>query len=69
MRRNNSTKRRSIVYMAVQIKPQYAEAHNNLAVILHALGNTEGAFQHAQTAVDIDENYAMAHSNLGAVFA
>ena len=50
---------------AVQIYPNYAEAHNNLGAILLQSGRTTEAVVEYQAAVRLDPDYPDAHSNLG----
>jgi Flp pilus assembly protein TadD len=51
---------------ALQIKPDYADAHNNLGVALDALGKSEEAVASYHKALQIKPDYAEAHNNLGA---
>ncbi|MEI8255402.1 MAG: tetratricopeptide repeat protein, partial [Deltaproteobacteria bacterium] len=50
---------------AVELDPQFAEAHNNLGVYLLQSGNTESAIQHLRAAVALSPSWAKAHLNLG----
>jgi protein O-mannosyl-transferase len=50
---------------ALQIYPNYADAHNNLGAILLQAGRTTEAVAEYQTAVRLDPDYPDAHSNLG----
>lgn len=61
---NNDT---AIEFMtkAINIKSDYAEAHNNLGVALKGLGRMDEAIDHCQKAIDIKPGYAEAHNNLG----
>ena len=50
---------------AIQIFPDYAEAHNNVAVLLHEKGDLAGAERHYSTALrlrpsDAETNYNFA---------
>ncbi len=51
--------------VAVSIKPDYAEAHFNLGVILKALGRDVVAVESYKKAIAITPNYPDAHNNLG----
>ncbi len=50
---------------AIRLKPDYSEAHNNLAVTLQALGRTDEAIAAYREAVRLQPDYATAWSNLG----
>ena len=52
---------------ALQIRPDYAEAHNNLANALLQKGKVDEAMVHYQKALQINPDYAEAHNNLGYV--
>lgn len=52
---------------AVQLKPDYARAHNNLGNVLTELGQLEDAERHCREAIRIQPNYAIAQNNLGNV--
>jgi tetratricopeptide (TPR) repeat protein len=51
--------------VAVSIKPDYAEAHFNLGVILNVLGQDVDAVESYKKAIAITPNYPDAHNNLG----
>ncbi len=51
---------------AVQIKPDYVEAHNNLGLALQSRGRFEEAIASFGKALQIKPDYAEAHNNLGA---
>ena len=53
---------------AIAIKPDYAEAYNNLGVTYNKLGQLEQAVQAYEEALKIDPDYADAHNNLGILF-
>jgi Tfp pilus assembly protein PilF len=55
--------------IALQIKPDYAEAHNSLATALVGRGQVDEAIEHYRQAVKIKPDYAEAHNNLGSVLA
>ena len=50
---------------ALEIKPDYAEAHNNLGIALAGRGQVDEAIAHYQKALEIKPDYAYAHNNLG----
>jgi len=54
---------------AVQIYPNYAEAHNNLGALLLESGRTTEAVVEYQAAVRLDPDYPDAHSNLGSALS
>ena len=53
---------------ALEIKPEYAEAHLNLGMALVNGGRTGEAIAHYQKALEIKPEYAEAHFNLGNVY-
>jgi hypothetical protein len=54
---------------SVRIKPDYAEAHNNLGCALGDMGRLREAMAHFRTAIRIDPNYAAPHENLATALA
>jgi len=50
---------------ALDIKPDYAEAHNNLAITLQGLDQLDAAVERYKKALAIKPDYAEAHYNLG----
>ncbi len=50
---------------ALRLKPDYAEAHNNLGVVLKELGQLDEAVASYQQALRLKPDYAQAHNNLG----
>lgn len=54
---------------ALQIYPNYAEAHNNLGAILLESGRTTEAVAEYRAAVRLDPDYPDAHSNLGSALS
>jgi tetratricopeptide (TPR) repeat protein len=50
---------------ALQIDPDYAEVHHNLAGALLVTGRTQEAIEHYEQALRIDPAFAEAHNNLG----
>ena len=55
-------------HKAIDIKPDYAEAYNNLGNVLKKLGRLEEAVTCYHKALAIKPDYAVAHCNLGTVF-
>ena len=49
---------------AVNLKPDYAEAHKNLGITLKDLGQLDAAVESLSEAIAIDPNYVDAHYNL-----
>ena len=54
---------------ALEIKPDYAEAHYNLGIALAGRGQVDEAIAHYRKALEIKPDYAEAHINLGIVLA
>lgn len=52
-------------YKAIELKPDYAEAHNNLGNALANAGDYPRALNHLAQALKINPNYAEAHYNVG----
>ncbi len=52
-------------YKAIEIKPDFAEAHFNLGNILIDLGKSKEAEISLRKAIDLKPDFAKAHSNLG----
>ena len=50
---------------ALRLKPDDAEAHNNLGSTLRGIGRLRESIEHLQEAVRLDPNYFDAHYNLG----
>jgi tetratricopeptide (TPR) repeat protein len=53
---------------AIAINPEFAIAHNELAVALEARGDREGAIRHLRETVRINPGLAPAHTNLAALY-
>ncbi len=53
---------------AIEIKPDFADAHSNLGNILRDLGKLEAAEISLRKAIKINPNFADAHYNLGVIF-
>lgn len=49
---------------ALRLKPDFAEAHTNLGVVLARLGNMEQAISHLSEAVRLKPDYVEGHNNL-----
>ena len=54
---------------ALEIKPDYAEAHYNLGIALAGRGQIDEAIDHYRKALEIKPDYAKAHYNLGVALA
>ena len=54
---------------ALEINPNYAEAHNNLGIAFLQKGQVDEAIDQYQKALEINPNYADAHNNLGIAFS
>ena len=52
---------------ALALKPDDAEAHNNLGIRAHGEGELGDAVAHYQRALALKPDYAEAHNNLGTV--
>ena len=52
---------------AIEIKPNFAEAHSNLGTILRDLGKLKEAEVSTRKAIEINPDYADAHTNLGII--
>ena len=52
---------------ALEINPDNAGVHYNLAVVLAGRGEVDEAVAHYEKALEINPNYMEAHHNLGAV--
>ncbi len=50
---------------AIELKPDFAEAHSNLGTILRDLGNLQEAELSTRKAIELNPNDAIAHFNLG----
>ncbi len=50
-------------------KPNFAEAHNNLAIALASAGRTSEAIAHFQQALQLEPNNGDPHYNLGVILA
>lgn len=57
-----------LISKAVEIDPEYAEGHYNLANVLDELGKPDQAIASFQRAIKLNPDYAKAHYNLGIIF-
>ena len=51
---------------AIRLRPDFAEAHNQLGLVLIQSGDDDGGIAALREAVRISPDYADAHDNLGA---
>ena len=61
--RENSPEEEECYREALRLRPDYAEAHNNLAVLLRACGSPGDAANHYQEALRSRPDYPEAHAN------
>lgn len=54
----------SIIFQAVNLRPDDARAHTNLGAIFHLLGHTQQAIQSYKTALNLQPNDATTLNNL-----
>jgi len=67
--RGDLPKARSRYLESLRIKPDYAEAHNNLALVLMQEGKTDEAAVHYREAFTYDPTFEKAYNNLGVLLA
>ena len=60
-------KSKSCYEKAIQINPDYAEAHNNLGAVFKELGEFQKAISCYEKAIQINPDYADAYDNLGSI--
>jgi tetratricopeptide (TPR) repeat protein len=53
---------------AIELKPDFAEAYNNLGNMMRALGNSSLAISYCENALKINPRYAEAYNNLGNIY-
>jgi tetratricopeptide (TPR) repeat protein len=54
---------------ALEILPNYVQAHNNIGLLLNRQGKTEDALRHFEKALETEPDSAVAHGNIGAVLS
>ena len=67
--RGDLPKARSHYLESLRIRPDYADAHNNLALVLMREGKADEAAAQYREALKDNPDYAEAYNNLGVVFA
>ena len=65
--RGSWPRRRPVCERAVSLKPDYAEAHNNLGAALHEQGKLDEAAGSFQQAIRLKPDFAEAYCNLGGI--
>ncbi len=65
----NSAEEEESYREALRLRPDYPEAHNNLAILLRARGADTEAARHYQEALDLRPDYPEAHYNYAAMLA
>ena len=50
--------------MAIKLKPDYADAHNNLGAVLFFIKKTEEAISHYKMAIKLKPGFDVAQKNL-----
>ena len=53
---------------AIHVKPDYAEAYNDLGVVLESLGDLDQAEESYKTALKFKQDFGAAHSNLALLY-
>ena len=64
---NNLEKAIDLFKKAISLKPDYAEAYNNMGLALHFQDKSEEAIVAYKKSISLDPDYADAHKNLGYV--
>ena len=54
--------------MAIKLKPDYADAHNNLGIALLSIKKNEEAIPHFKMAIKIKPDFAEAYINLSSAY-
>ncbi len=67
MRQGKTDEAAACYQRALELKPDYAEAHNNLGNALIGQGKSDAAATCYQRALELKPDYAEAHNNLGNV--
>src|SRR5262245_47428854 len=57
----------SALQRAVELKPEYTEAHYNLAAVYRVLGNLDAALEEYRRAAALNPAFASAHIDIGSV--
>lgn len=65
----NSEEEERCWFEALRLRPEFADAHNNLAVLLHRRGREREAARHYQEALRARPDYPEAHFNYAAMLA
>ena len=50
---------------AIDLNPNFADAYNNIGIVLLEMGQSDDAIKFYQKALEIEPSYAEAHNNLG----
>ena len=66
--KNNLTAAKDLYNKILEIRPDFASAHNNLGVVFERLEQPQKAIDCYKKAIQIDPNYADAQYNLGNAF-
>ncbi len=64
-----SIKAEILIRKAIELNPNYAEAHSNLGSILKDLGNLQDAELSTRKAIELKPDFANAHCNLGNILS
>ena len=56
---------RPVIKKAISINPNFADAYNNLGIVLRELNRLDESEASYQKAISINPNFADAYSNLG----
>ena len=64
----NYKKARDLLEQVVLIKPNFADAYNNIGICLEKLNDLDGAIKNYNLAINNRPNFAEAHNNIGVVF-
>ena len=64
----NYKKAKDLLEQVVLIKPNFADAYNNIGICLEKLNDLNGAIKNYNLAINNRPNFAEAHNNIGVVF-
>ena len=64
----NYKKAKDLLEQVVLIKPNFADAYNNIGICLEKLNDLDGAIKNYNLAISNKPNFAEAHNNIGVVF-